>query len=311
MNSNMQKNRIRKVFPVMMGWIALSLCIVAAVTYWTEFTKQEAILNWNFLGIGIVFVLADVVVRVTTWSFLMSSIGSPIRLITAFRSWAYSQIAAYIPGKVSVLYLRIRTCGQDGVLSGVTTTGTVLEIILSLIGANILWLASFFFHNTIIPIHFWGIMVFLILLLAPLHPKIIVKGLQVYYDWLGVNSEPGQYRIQVWSLIKTGLRYFSGWFLYGMGGYCILLSIVPGRSITISDAVSIAGAFAFAWVIGYVSFFSPGGLAVREGALVFLLKLWIPVEAAVMVALLARLSQIIVHLSFAGAVWIVYYHQNK
>ena len=54
-------------------------------------------------------------------------------------------------------------------------------------------------------------------------------------------------------------------------------------------AVSVT-AFVAAWVIGFLSFFTPGGLGVREAALVGLLSPHLSVSEASAVALMARVS---------------------
>ena len=50
----------------------------------------------------------------------------------------------------------------------------------------------------------------------------------------------------------------------------------------------IAACYAFAWIIGFLSFLTPGGLGIREGLLGLLLANYILIQQATLAALLCR-----------------------
>lgn len=55
-----------------------------------------------------------------------------------------------------------------------------------------------------------------------------------------------------------------------------------------SQLPQVISAFCLSWIIGFLSFLTPAGLGVREGALAFLLQPSFPLFAAAALALLSR-----------------------
>jgi len=82
--------------------------------------------------------------------------------------------------------------------------------------------------------------------------------------------------------------------LTGLGGILVISAF--GLQSEISFVGSVA-AFVGAWVIGFLAFPIPGGIGVREGALVFALTPWMPPHEAVLVAAASRLVAITAELA--------------
>jgi uncharacterized membrane protein YbhN (UPF0104 family) len=77
-------------------------------------------------------------------------------------------------------------------------------------------------------------------------------------------------------------------FWVGMGtGFWVLAGSVGG--IEISLLLQMVSAFALSWIIGFLAFIAPGGLGVREGALMLLLQPHVPSYAAAALALVSRI----------------------
>lgn len=62
----------------------------------------------------------------------------------------------------------------------------------------------------------------------------------------------------------------------------------------------IMGCYAFAWLIGFLSFLTPGGLGGREGILGLLLSSYMPPAQATLCALLCRMWMITAEIVLAG-----------
>ena len=63
---------------------------------------------------------------------------------------------------------------------------------------------------------------------------------------------------------------------------------LPFYHIDLSQTVILCGIFAISVIAGIVSFFVPAGLGVREGILSYLLSLFIPISAAILISLVMR-----------------------
>ncbi|NVL90021.1 MAG: flippase-like domain-containing protein [Desulfobacterales bacterium] len=301
--------RMRKV-RLVIGWVigvlAVAFCIGAAAKYWGEFTRYHTGISVRMLIVGLACMLAGNLSKAAGWFVLMSGIGSPIRFLTALRSWSYSQVAGYVPGKVHVFFVRMQVCQEDGALPSKVFTGTAVEIILSLVSSLTIWFLSS--PHTPASREFLQIWYLapLILMLATLHPKAIMTLMGLYYRLRGI-SEQEVPQMKLANILRPGGLYCLGWLLYGFGGYFILRSVVSCPIGPAPSAVGVAGTFTFAWAVGYMFFISPGGLGAREGALIWGLGAWAPTGVAVVVSLLARLCQGSLALGFAGTWWAVHH----
>ncbi len=300
-----------KTLSLVLGWVvaglAVAFCVGAAIKYWGEFTSYHTELSVWMLILGFAFTLTAYLSGTTGWSMLMSSIGSPIRFLTALRASSYSLLASYVPGKVLAILVSVQICKEDGASPSKVLTGTVLGVILRLVSSLTIWLLSSL-HSPAI----WGLsrmwyLTLLIPMLAALHPKVIMIFMGAYYRLRGASYEQEVPHMKLISILRPGGLYFLGQLLYGTGGYFILRSVVSIPIGTVSSIVPLVGIFPFAWAIGYMFFIVPGGLGAREGVLIWALQTWVPLSVAVVVSLLARLCQISLVLGLAATLWIVHH----
>jgi hypothetical protein len=298
---------VRVTIRWVVGALALAFCAAAVVKYWGEFTSYDPELSVGMLIVGLAIMLTGALSKATGWFVLMACLGNPIRFLTALRSWSYSQIASFIPGKVPVLVVRVQTCQEDGASPDMVFAGTVLEIIISLVSTLSIWLLSLLFvpvNDSFNPALY---LIPLILLAASLHPRFIMAVMGFYYRLRGAAQDREVPHITPASILKPGILYFLGWLLSGFGGYFILKSVATNLTMPWSLSICVAGAFSFAWVVGYMFFISPGGLGAREGALIWALESFTPMGVAVVVSVLARLCQVSLGLCFAALLWLVYH----
>lgn len=87
------------------------------------------------------------------------------------------------------------------------------------------------------------------------------------------------------------------WFCLGGAFFLFVQSLV---SVSWRFAVMLIACYAFAWLCGFLSFLTPGGLGVRESLLGLLLSTYMPVPQAILVALLCRVWMLSAELLLAG-----------
>ena len=75
-----------------------------------------------------------------------------------------------------------------------------------------------------------------------------------------------------------------------------------------TEVGTLTACFAFAWIVGFLSFLTPGGLGIREGLLGMLLAAHIPPAQATLVALLCRVWMLTVEIVLAGAAFLLHRH---
>ena len=101
---------------------------------------------------------------------------------------------------------------------------------------------------------------------------------------------------QLLQLVDISYRKLSLALAYFVAMAClngvVNLVMLQACSDTSVPVIVMISATSAAWVIGYLAFFSPGGLFVREAVLAMLLLPWIPYPIALTVAVLSRLAQL-------------------
>lgn len=89
---------------------------------------------------------------------------------------------------------------------------------------------------------------------------------------------------QMW--LSVFVSHLLLWCCQGMAFFLFVKSLSP---VLWGDAFWLTGCFAFAWIVGFLSFLTPGGLGIREGLLGVLLANYMPETQATFLALLCRL----------------------
>ena len=92
--------------------------------------------------------------------------------------------------------------------------------------------------------------------------------------------------------------HFLLWCCQGLAFFLFVRSLAP---VAWTDAGVLTACYAFAWIVGFLSFLTPGGLGVREGLLSLLLSSYMPVSQATLVALLCRVWVLSAELVLAGS----------
>jgi glycosyltransferase 2 family protein len=104
------------------------------------------------------------------------------------------------------------------------------------------------------------------------------------------------------SLLLTTALYSIMWLLMGLSFYALVVGTSPHLDPALLK--SAIGIFALAWLAGFLTPISPGGVGIREAALVLLLTPFMSRPEAVMVALLSRGLALGVELAFFAASWL-------
>lgn len=106
---------------------------------------------------------------------------------------------------------------------------------------------------------------------------------------------------RVWFLVLTSHSLL--WICQGFAFFLFVRSLAP---VSLTDAPALTACYAFAWIVGFLSFLTPGGLGVREGLLGLLLAHYLPAPEATLVALLCRLWMLSAESLLAGTAFLLH-----
>lgn len=107
---------------------------------------------------------------------------------------------------------------------------------------------------------------------------------------------------RVRNLAFTMAAFVLMWLVMGASFYLLIVATDPRLDLVLLKTA--VGVSTLSWLVGFLAPFSPGGIGVREGAIVLLLTALAPGPETALVALLSRVTALLVELAFAAAAWL-------
>ena len=286
--------------------VQVSTLLIVMLSFWFVFSQlksseiniTDTLLNANgYIFVAIFCVIALTTVSPLLWKVLMRGSGAEIPLVTCYGLWWSTNIAKYIPGKVSLLASRVWVARKWG--STVVLESFIWEILISTSSAS--FAASMLFYlddypqSTKVAIALGCMLSFLPIVSPKITQRLVRKPLKFFGkgDWdTEVSMSRTTYAIAL--LLMT-----STWVLWGLAHKYMLIGLGYDAPLYL-----LIGAFAVAWFTGFVAFFLPAGFGAREGVFTYTLSYFITGGVGAILAILSRTINIFVDilLFFVGVV---------
>ncbi len=288
--------------------LAIYLLLTAAVLFFVgrALIQGTAAIDWStlrlhvgLLVLGAGCLLAHELAAAFTLHVTLKAFGQSIGPGRSIIAYLAALLGKYLPGKVGTVAGAVALLRRFGVRTslalGATFLHTALTTALGLMLAAPLLLSGPLGREA--PAGWpWGLAA-AVVGLACLHPKLFVRLSNVLLRRTG--REPisahtkNRYVFAVIAIIP--LRFG----LLGTGVWLIARSLTP--TATLGEWPTVAATAAAATVIGFLAFFTPAGLGVREGIYAVLLGGVLGTGPAALLALLVRFCQTGVDLITGGA----------
>jgi glycosyltransferase 2 family protein len=233
------------------------------------------------------------------WRSLLRGLDTQLDLPAAARVFFTGQIGKYIPGTVWAYVAQAKLGREHGIPASRTTAASVLFVVAhTATGAVVAGLVLPFASGEVSDRFGW-IAMLAPLLLASLHPRLVLPVLRLVHRVLGRGNPPQRV---CGSAVLRALGWLAmTWMNYGMSMLLLLRPVARADNHELLPPVALGG-FALAWTVGFIAagvlVMTPAGLGVREVALLMVLG---PVVtgsgAAAAVVLLSR----VVHTLSDGA----------
>jgi hypothetical protein len=274
---------------VRIAWTYVLPVVVAAAVGWYFYKKLSQPGLWANVAPGLGWVLAAglvYLVAYTVWGLyyvvLLNDQGAHAPAATGLRAYFISQMGKYVPGKILVIVIRV------GMLKGIGITRTAVAI--TAMYESLVWVGA-------------GALVGIILL-----PDSLWQGLQtqaqaqgsslpnIHRAWLilpvalapvglvGLNrfvnrvnrwrkgADAKQFPRVKLHMVVFGLAFDAlGWFVLGGCLMLVLAGLQPDAPRTADEYWNLVSINGIAYVLGFIAFFMPAGIGVRDMALQLLL----------------------------------------
>lgn len=269
---------------------------------------RESILNISWYAwLSIPFLVSAVVVSGLLWGRLvLLATGYKVPLKDAVRVHSASWILKYVPGQVGSLVNKVAWAGKVGISRAAAATSVMYENILLvfasvLVSIPVILIAdeAFYGNSTVL----MGLALIIAIVFFS-NDKILYRLLNYALKLVKKKPIDRKFMMKSGSLMKFTLLYSIPRILNGIA-FVIICSAM--FDVTSDMYLPLAATFVFASVIGLLALFVPSGIGVREAVIVVLLSVYIPVELAMVVALVARFFATMADLGVLG----VYLILNK
>ena len=268
---------------------------------WTQLSRYQWHVHWGLLAGSLALYVAQELSYALIWRGILRRLGSQLDIVSSERIYLSAEFVRYIPGNVWHVLARVLSAEARGVPKAIGLASMVVELATKITSAALVFALSLLFwpdvsgltrvipHDVIIGVGVVGIP----LLLVGLHPRLLQEALNRGLRLL--RRDPVTLTLRYRDILLITGYWSLSWVVAGIGFYLLVRSLTDAPLSIAAVALAI-GINAMAWDLGFLSFFTPSGLGVREAAIVALLigcGLVAGADAtlgvALVVALLARL----------------------
>ena len=248
------------------------------VREWDAVSARVGTIRWTrFILASGMFAAFLFTFRALVWRRILSRFGHRLSLAPAVRIWSTSELARYLPGVIWQVVGRAYLAKSYGVRRSHCTASQILELTIFLLAnllvalACLVWLgikrmdglaqAWMFAAMAIVPV-----------LIFVLHPRVLYRLMN------GILRRLGKPEIEP----RLGFAALAGLLLWTVVGLLFqslaiwLLVQEPLGGLQLAKWWVVAGAYCLAWCAGFLAFWAPGGLGVRELVFVAALRVALP-----------------------------------
>ena len=266
-------------------------------TNWVKIKFDKITINFPFLLLSFLAVVSSYLLVTFSWRYLIQSqSGQNFRFVDALAIVNTSQLTKYIPGKIWSYFLQMHWLSQKGIPRILALSTNILLTLSLLLSASIL---SVPFTD----ISSREIKLIITLLLISVQVILIIFGTKFLNFLLSILSKILKRDIHIVNIptkevIKMQLWCYASNVCLGISGYLMCGAIGPIPNAT--DLLTITSAFLISDAIGFIAFFAPGGIGVKEVAMYEMLRLSTDMQTALLLPIATRILSMIVDALMGG-----------
>ncbi len=273
----MWKRLLIRAQPLFLG---ISVVFIGLLLHsqWATLRHHSWRLHGGWLALSGALMLASWSMEVGIWQHLLRLVGGRLPYLAALRIWFLSAIVRYIPGNVWQPLSMTLYCQNYNIRPEASFTSVALYQAVNLLAVAPIAVCYFPLTGN------WGLLTHWLSRLAPwllglgLLPVVIFLArpnwLIVCINWAlrKAGRQPLATRLTSGNLLLLLLITAVNWLLWGASFAALTFALddyTTARMLALTP--HLIAVYAIAYAIGFISFITPSGLGVREGAFYLLL----------------------------------------
>ncbi|MGB8657409.1 MAG: lysylphosphatidylglycerol synthase transmembrane domain-containing protein [Candidatus Zixiibacteriota bacterium] len=245
----------------------------------------------SLLILSLAFLIANLAISALAWKRILSLFEVRLPFDQSFKIMFVSGLGKYLPGKIWLYVSQVYLGQRARIPKSVCVFSLLLLFAAYSLAGTLVFVLSLFLWQRFSPLVISGLALatcaILLMIFSPRFLSRTLSFLVVVSKGLKKKLIPGTliFRGDVYRAGEIILILLADWVVFGVACYLLVNSFYH---ISASQTVILCGIFAVSSILGIVSFFVPAGLGVREGASSYLLSMFMPIPAAILISLVMR-----------------------
>ncbi len=263
--------------------VAIALVAWAVARQWSGVSDGLATVGWPRVTLATGLALVALAFNTLSWRAVMMSVGLQAPLREASGVFLVSQAGKYVPGAVWPVVAQAEFARAHGVTRARGTVGSLVAMAVGVVMAAVVGAVALAVFSPGAVLTYWWVLLIATALAVTLVPPVLSLLLGVALKVLRRQGEVP--RIGGRALAASAGWSALNWAALGAQAWILIHALGGDASYGLAT-----GAFALAWLVGFVVVFMPAGVGPREYALVLLLGSVVTGPQALAFALLSRFA---------------------
>lgn len=254
------------------GLVVLILWAVrrTLVAAWSELIEGDGAVAWDFrpgwlMASGVVY-LVGLLPAGIYWHRILRNLGQRVRLSEALRAYYIGHLGKYVPGKVTVVVLRVGLIWSARPDGAVAAASVFLETFTWLACGGVLAAVYLAATHRTQAVLMWGAIGLAIGLGLPTVPWVFRRVVRLAASrYLSSMGQQGLEGLGLRTLLAGWACSGLAWLMLGLSYWTVLRGM--GIEAALGELPRYLASVAMATLTGFVVVFIPGGLGIREAVL--------------------------------------------
>jgi uncharacterized membrane protein YbhN (UPF0104 family) len=280
-----------------------AVLLALALLLWQQ--REEVVLalrstSAGAVALALVLAMTGAVIPGLVWRDLLVDQGQRVPVLAGLRVFFLAQLGKYLPGGIWNLVAQVDLARDLEIPPRRSATATVLALVLSVVCAVLVAAAVLPFALPGLVDRYWWVFLAVPVLAVLLLPRSVAWWSRLAMRVLRRTGEPFT---PTWRVMgRSTVLLLVSWVALGLHFAVLVQDLSDGTEQTWLLGI---GAFALAWVAGFLVVVAPAGAGVREAALVLGFAAVLPAGAVLVVAVLSRLLLVVADVLLAAAFAVV------
>ena len=316
---NNSQNNLKKYLKTVIKFILIAVILYFIYqkikSNWDEIICYEWSINVWYLILSIISHIITFIIFSKVWCYIISGFNYQVPLIYGFKLAYIGSLGRYLPGKVWTIFGMAYLAKKIGIKEEESIASWIMVIVFTLPPAFLIGFVVIALYPELISEQLsnqLGISIYIMPLITIVLSGVLIlapdKSLAIFNKLLKIIKRPPiKFKVDTIIALKIYIGYLISWLFFGISFWLFINAIVENPDIPV---VATVGAYVFAYQIGFIAIFTPGGIGVREFALWSMLEPSLG-SVAVGIAVAARLWNIAVELLSAIAALLIKFPKNR